>query len=59
MSQRYREEKVQQFRNGEIWGLICMDAFGLVSDSTTRLVDNLLTSLSGHGCRRCGHRSPI
>jgi superfamily II DNA/RNA helicase len=43
MSQRYREEKVQQFRNGEIWGLICTDAFGLVSYLITMPEEDLLT----------------
>lgn len=33
-SQEYREAKVEQFRRGELWGLLCTDAFGLVSHCT-------------------------
>jgi superfamily II DNA helicase RecQ len=31
MSQEYRETMVDRFRKGEVWGLFCTDAFGLVS----------------------------
>jgi superfamily II DNA/RNA helicase len=43
MSQHYHEEKVQQFCNSEIWGLICTDAFGLVSYLITMPKEDLLT----------------
>ncbi|EKM74280.1 hypothetical protein AGABI1DRAFT_24096, partial [Agaricus bisporus var. burnettii JB137-S8] len=32
MTQEYRERKVDEFRRGEIWGLLCTDAFGLGMD---------------------------
>ncbi|XP_006458573.1 hypothetical protein AGABI2DRAFT_64836, partial [Agaricus bisporus var. bisporus H97] len=32
MGQLYREAKVEGFRKGEIWGLLCTDAFGLGMD---------------------------
>jgi superfamily II DNA/RNA helicase len=31
MSQEYRQLKVEDFRRGDLWGLFCTDAFGLVS----------------------------
>jgi superfamily II DNA helicase RecQ len=34
MSQEYREAKVREFREGDIWGMFCTDAFGLVSVTT-------------------------
>lgn len=31
MSSEFRENAIQQLRNGEIWGLLCTDAAGMVS----------------------------
>lgn len=30
MSQQYREEQVEAMKRGEVWGLCCTDAFGMV-----------------------------
>jgi superfamily II DNA helicase RecQ len=35
MSQQFREETVEKLRSGDIWGIICTDAAGMVSGQST------------------------
>jgi superfamily II DNA helicase RecQ len=44
MSQEFREEAVGRLRSGMVWGLVCTDAFGMVSSSCIQSEGRLTSS---------------
>lgn len=54
MTQSYQEKAVERLRSGEVWGLFCTDAFGMVSDE---LISNHISDTPAGNGHRGRHRS--
>ena len=45
MSTQYKEETMEKLRKGEIWGIVCTDAAGMVCSLTFYLNSNLVSAI--------------